>query len=171
MMCGGEDTTCWTFTGVEGVLGVVMGADKEHGVPGAGGALLVFDKDKSASAALVADPSLLSTTSTSSALSSAESVQESAILARAERRGDTAGRAGDGRVGVGGAEGVGDELEEDADRDLGVEGFEGVTGTERTGELDFERGDPDPDLEGLVERDLDTTEVFSSLSESESESD
>jgi hypothetical protein len=130
------------------------------------------DKDKSASAALVADPSLLSTTSIiSCALSSAESVQESAILARADRRGDTAGRVGEGRVGVGGAEGVGEELELERERDLGLEGLEGVTGTEGTGELDFEReGDPVLDLDRLVERDLDFTESLS-LSESESESD
>ena len=170
-MCGGEDTTCCTFTGVEGVLGVVRGADREQGVSGAGGKLLMCDNDKSASAAFVADPSLLSTTSiTSRALSSAESVQESAIFARADRRGDTAGRAGEGSVGVGGADGVGDELELERDRERGVEGLEGVTGAERSGELDFERGDPDLDLERLVERDLDLTEALS-LSESESESD
>lgn len=168
-MCGGEETTCCTFTGVEGVLGVVTGA--ERGVSGAWGRLPGCDKDKSASAALVADPSSFSTTSIMSvALSSAESVQESAILARAERRGETAGRVGEGRVGVGGAEGVGEELELERERDRGVEGFEGVAGVERSGELDFERGDPDLDLERLVERDFDLTETLS-LSESESESD
>lgn len=145
----------------------MLGVVTREGVSGAWGRLPGCDKDKSASAALVADPSSFSTTSTSS---SAESVQESAIFARAERLGETAGRAGEGRVGVGGAEGVGDELELERERERGVEGFEGVAGVERTGELDFERGDPDLDLERLVERDFDLTEAFS-LSESESESD